>query len=68
MALIRAPRHAAIAVMALTASTMRLRKTLAYSIQTRTIHSHDALEVPISPIVEPAVGPFDTVLKVFTGA
>ena len=37
----RAPRHAVIAVMALTASTMRLRKTLAYSIQTRTIHSHD---------------------------
>ena len=33
-----------------------------------TVHSHDALEVPILPIVEPAVGPFDTVLKVFTGA
>jgi hypothetical protein len=36
MALIRAPRHAAIAVMALKASTMRLRKTLAYFVDTRT--------------------------------
>jgi len=58
--LIRAPRHAAIAVMALTASTMRLRKTLACIFNPDaqgTVHSHDALEVPILPIVEPAVGP-----------
>jgi hypothetical protein len=53
MALMRAPRHAAIAVMALTASTY----VAAQDVGTfnpdaaGNIYSPDALEVPISPVV-----------------
>lgn len=66
MALMRAARHAAIAVMALTAST----HAAAHDVGTfnpdapGNIYSLDALEVPISPVVAPAVVPFDTAIEV----
>jgi hypothetical protein len=62
MALI--PRHAAIAVMALTASTHAAAQDVGrFSADAPgNIYSPDALEVPISPVVAPAVKPFDTVL------
>ena len=62
----RAARHAAIAVMALTAST----HAAAHDVGTfnpdapGNIYSLDALEVPISPVVAPAVVPFDTAIEV----
>ena len=43
---------------------MQLRKILAHSIQTPRGYSLDALEVPISPVVAPAVVPFDTAIEV----
>jgi uncharacterized protein YkwD len=58
MALMRAPRHAAIAVMALTASTHAAAQDVGrFSPDAPgNIYSPDALEVPISPVVAPAVG------------
>ena len=66
MTLMRAARHEAIAVMALTAST----HAAAHDVGTfnpdapGNIYSLDALEVPISPVVAPAVVPFDTAIEV----
>ena len=64
MALMRAPRHAAIAVMALTAFTHAAAQDVGiFNPDAREIiSSPDALEVPISPVVGPAVVPFDTAL------
>ena len=60
----RAPRHAAIAVMALTAFTHAAAQDVGiFNPDARgIISSPDALEVPISPVVAPAVVPFDTAL------
>ena len=65
MALIAA-RHAAIAVMALTASTHAAAQDVGrFSPDAPgNIYSPDALEVPISPVVAPAVVPFDTAIEV----
>jgi hypothetical protein len=64
MALMRAPRHAAIAVMALTAFTHAAAQDVGIFNPDAggIISSPDALEVPISPVVAPAVVPFDTAL------
>jgi uncharacterized protein YkwD len=66
MALIRAARHAAIAVMALTASTHAAAQDVGTFNPDApgNIYSLDALEVPISPVVAPAVVPFDTAIEV----
>ena len=58
----RAARHAAIAVMALTASTHAAAQDVGTC--PGNIYSLDALEVPISPVVAPAVVPFDTAIEV----
>jgi uncharacterized protein YkwD len=59
MALMRAARHAAIAVMALTASTHAAAQDVG-TFNSDAPGSPDALEVPISPLVAPAAMPFDT--------
>jgi uncharacterized protein YkwD len=66
MALMRAARHAAIAVMALTASTHAAAQDVGTFNPDApgNIYSLDALEVPISPVVAPAVVPFDTAIEV----
>ena len=66
MALMRAPRHAAIAAMALTAFTHAAAQDVGiFNPDARgIISSPDALEVPISPVVAPAVVPFDTAIEV----
>jgi hypothetical protein len=60
----RAPRQAAIALMALTASTYAAAQDggIFNPDARRTIHSPDALEVPTSPAVAAAVVPSDTAL------
>jgi hypothetical protein len=64
MALMRAPRHAAIAVMALTTSTHAAAQDVGIFNPDApgNIYFSDALEVPISPVVAPAVVPTDTAL------
>ena len=66
MALMRAAMHAAIAVMALTASTHAAAQDVGTFNPDApgNIYSLDALEVPISPVVAPAVVPFDTAIEV----
>ena len=60
----RAPRHAAIVVMALTTFPHAAAQDVGiFNPDARgIISSPDALEVPISPVVAPAVVPFDTAL------
>ena len=62
----RAARHAAIAVMALTASAHAAAQDVGTFNPNApgNIYSLDALEVPISPVVAPAVVPFDTAIEV----
>ena len=62
--MMRAPRHAAIAVMALTASTHAAAQDVGIFNPDAggIIYSHDALEVPTSPVVAPAIVPTDTAL------
>jgi uncharacterized protein YkwD len=64
MALMRASMHAAIAAMALTASTHTAAQDVGiFNPDPRgTLHSPDALDVPTSPVVAPAAVPFDTML------
>src|SRR5262249_48354030 len=60
MALMRAARHAAIAVMALTLSKHAAAQDVdTFNPDAGNIYPPDALEVPISPVVAPAVVPFD---------